>query len=246
MPQSSHPQSKPAASGSEKNSFSPKPAVLLDLDGTLVDSSYEHVMAWAEAFAKVLGKKIHVPNAAIHRCIGMGGTFLVRTIFAEMGRRIDPREVERLDDLHGQNFDKRVPALQLLPGAPELLARLSRSKVRWAIATSGDHKTVQRMLKPLRVPAGIPVITGDHVERAKPDPDVFFQAAKSLKVDLADCVVVGDSIWDMLAAQRAKALGAGLLCGGYSEMELIQAGAYRVYRHPADLLERISEIGIYS
>jgi HAD superfamily hydrolase (TIGR01509 family) len=219
----------------------------LDLDGTLVDSAYEHVMAWAEAFAKVLGKNgLHIPNARIHRCIGMGGPFLVRSIFNEIGRKTNDGEVKRLDDLHGKNFEKRVPALQLLPGARDLVAHLSKSNVRWAIATSGDEETVHRMLRPLKVPARIPIVTGDHVERAKPDPDVFFQAAKQLGVELPECVVIGDSIWDMLAAQRAKALGAGLLCGGYSEMELIQAGAYRVYRHPADLLERISEIGVYS
>ena len=119
-------------------------------------------------------------------------------------------------------------------------------RVRWAIATSGDKETVGKMIKPLHIPSGIPVITGDHVQRAKPDPDVFLEAASSLGAQLSDCIVIGDSVWDLLAARRAKALGVGLLCGGYGDAELIQAGAYRVYENPADLLERIAEIGIQS
>ncbi len=134
----------------------------------------------------------------------------------------------------------------MLPGTRQLLLHLSRSGIRWAIATGGDQDTVTRMVKPLRLPKATPVITADHVERTKPDPDVFLEAADRLGVALHDCIVVGDSIWDMLGARRAKALGVGLLSGGYGEAELIQAGAYRVYKYPENLLEQIAEIGIPS
>jgi phosphoglycolate phosphatase-like HAD superfamily hydrolase len=100
------------------------------------------------------------------------------------------------------------------------------------------------MIRPLRIPSGVPVITADHVARAKPDPDVFLEAAQRLGVPLKDCIVVGDSVWDLLGARRAKALGVGVLSGGYGEEELIQAGAYRVYKNLAELLERIAEIGV--
>jgi phosphoglycolate phosphatase-like HAD superfamily hydrolase len=121
---------------------------------------------------------------------------------------------------------------------------LSRRRIAWAIATSGDKQTVDTMIELLRVPSNAPIITGDHVERAKPDPDVFLEAAGRLGVALSNCVVVGDSVWDLLAARRAKALGVGLLCGGYGETELIQAGAYRVYSNPEDFLEHLAEVGI--
>ena len=122
-----------------------------------------------------------------------------------------------------------------LPGSSSLLKALSGRKISWAIATGGDKDTVRRMIRPLPIPAATPVITADHVEQAKPDPDVFLIAAQRLNVALSDCIVVGDSIWDLLGARRAKALGVGLRCGGYGEAELVQAGAYRVYKDPAEI-----------
>ena len=88
------------------------------------------------------------------------------------------------------------------------------------------------------------VVTRDQVRYAKPDPDLFLAAARTLGVDIAVSVVVGDSVWDLLAAQRARALGVGLLSGGYGEDELARAGAYRVYQDPADLLRHLDEVGV--
>jgi phosphoglycolate phosphatase-like HAD superfamily hydrolase len=119
--------------------------------------------------------------------------------------------------------------VRLLPGARELLARLTRAGVPWAVATSGLGTAAEPALKLLEVPAGVPVVTRDQVERAKPDPDLFLAAAERLGADVADAVVVGDSVWDLLAARRARALGIGLLSGGYGREELERAGAYRVY-----------------
>jgi HAD superfamily hydrolase (TIGR01509 family) len=92
-------------------------------------------------------------------------------------------------------------------------------------------------------PATTVIVTRDDVRRAKPDPDLFTAAAQRLNADIESAVVVGDSIWDMLAARRARGLGVGLLSGGYGEDELERAGAIRVYEDPADLFEHIDEIG---
>ena len=91
-------------------------------------------------------------------------------------------------------------------------------------------------------PSKVPVITRDQVRHAKPDPDLFLAAAEKLGVDIEQSLVIGDSIWDMLAAQRARALGVGLLSGGYGEDELARSGAFRVYDDPADLLKHIDEV----
>jgi HAD superfamily hydrolase (TIGR01549 family) len=170
---------------------------------------------------------------------------LVRTVLSELGRSPSPAKIEHFEKLHKHNFARRVSSLGTLPGARELLAHLSRETVPWAIGTSGDQKTVAMMIKPLRVPWSVPVVTGD-VAHAKPHPDVFLAAANRLNVALPNCFVVGDSVWDLLAARRAKAIGIGLLSGGYGKAGLEQAGAYRVYKDPAEMLQNIGEIGIDS
>jgi phosphoglycolate phosphatase-like HAD superfamily hydrolase len=95
-----------------------------------------------------------------------------------------------------------------------------------------------------RDPAKAPVVTRDQVRYVKPDPDLFVTAAERLGVDIHHSMVVGDSVWDLLAARRARALGVGLLSGGFGEEELERAGAYRVYQAPADLLKHLDEVGI--
>jgi HAD superfamily hydrolase (TIGR01509 family) len=134
--------------------------------------------------------------------------------------------------------------VRLLPGSRELLAYLSEADVPWAIATSGGMESAGRVLPLLEVPDSVPIITRDQVSFAKPDPDLFLAAAQRLGVDIAESVVVGDSVWDLLAARRARALGVGLLSGGYGQDELERAGAYRVYEDPADLLRHLDEVGI--
>ena len=217
------------------------PSFLFDLDGTLLDSAYEHVMVWREA---LIEEDIYVPDARIHRCVGMSGKLMLRTIFKELGGKLSRSQVKRLEAIHKTRFERRLKFIRILPGACELLKYLTRVGVPWAIATGGDQQTVTKMIKPLHVPSGTPIITADHVAQAKPNPDVFLEAASRLGVALGDSVVVGDSIWDLLAARRSKSLGVGLLSGGYGEAELIQAGAYRVYDNTAELLEHIGEMGI--
>ena len=211
------------------------------MDGTLPDSNYEHVLPWRLALRR---ESLEIPNAFIHRCIGMRGELLINAAYNEAGRSVPAKARVRLEKLHKKYFEKTLSTVRPLPGAAFLLKALSRQKTPWAIATGGDKDTVRRMIRLLPVSAATPVITADHVEQAKPEPDVFLAAARQLGVALSDCIVVGDSIWDLLGARRAKALGIGLRCGGSGEAELMQAGAYRVYTDPADLLDHLAELGI--
>jgi HAD superfamily hydrolase (TIGR01509 family) len=134
--------------------------------------------------------------------------------------------------------------LRVLPGAQELLDTLAEHRVPHAIATSGRMHSARHALKLLKLHQNVPVITRDDVRFAKPDPDLFVAAGKQLKVSMSRCVIVGDSVWDLLAARRAFALSVGLLSGGYGREELERAGAYRVYQDPADLLRHLDEVGV--
>src|ERR671935_1372666 len=218
-----------------------KTAFVFDLDGTLVDSVYQHVLAWQEAL-EVAGIELAVWR--IHRRIGMSGGLFVGGLLRETGRPVDAAMVDELQGAHAEAYRRRAGGVRLLPGARELLAHLTGLEVRWAVATSGLREAAQPTLDLLEVPAGVPVVTRDQVAHAKPDPDLFLAAADRLGVAIGDSVVVGDSVWDLLAARRARALGVGLLSGGYGQDELERAGAYRVYQDPADLLRHLDEVGI--
>jgi HAD superfamily hydrolase (TIGR01509 family) len=214
---------------------------LFDLDGTLVDSVYEHTLAWRDALEHA---GINLPAASIHRCIGMSGNVLMQAFEREADETFSSRKIEHLNKLHATYFKKRSQQIRPLPGAHDLLKSLSFLKVPWAIATSGKMKDAHQPLTMLKLGTNVTVVTSDEVEHAKPEPDLFLVAAKRLKVEMEDCIVVGDSVWDLLGAQRARALGVGLLCGGSGQRELEGAGAYRVYRDPADLLAHLNEIGV--
>ena len=215
-------------------------AFLFDLDGTLVDSVYQHVLAWKEALD---AEGIELAVWRIHRKIGMSGGLFTHILLRETGIEITPGRVQRLSDAHAAAFVRMAGSVRPLPGARELLAYLDTERMPWAIATSGRMETAAHNLAALGVdPAKVPVVTRDQVRHAKPDPDLFLTAAERLGVDIRHALVLGDSIWDMIAAQRARALGVGLLSGGYGEEELARAGAFRVYADPADLLKRIDEV----
>jgi HAD superfamily hydrolase (TIGR01549 family) len=214
---------------------------LFDLDGTLVDSVYDHVLAWHDALQE---EGIEVSIWRLHRRIGMSGGLFTKALARETGIDLGEERIKRLRKLHADAYSKRSSHTRALPGARELLDFLTANKIPWAIATSGRMETAGPVLQKLGVdPAKIPVVTRDQVRYAKPDPDLFLAAAKKLDVDIEHACVVGDSIWDMLAARRARALGIGLLSGGYGAEELERSGAYRVYEDPADLLVHIDEVG---
>ncbi len=219
------------------------PAFLFDLDGTLVDSVYQHVLAWQDALDRM---GIELAVWRIHRKIGMSGGLFANALLRETGRAVTAEEADRLRILHGEAYASRAEQVRPLPGARELLEHLTRVGVPWAIATSGYIESARPTLEGLGVPETTPVVTRDQVAHAKPDPDLFLAAAERLGVDIGRAVVVGDSVWDLLASRRAGALGVGLLSGGYGQEELERAGAYRVYEEPADLLRHLDEVGVRS
>jgi HAD superfamily hydrolase (TIGR01509 family) len=216
-------------------------ALLFDLDGTLVDTAYEHVLAWSAALRST---DLAVPKWKIHRRIGMSGRALVRQVVRELGRRHGKVNIDALEKKHDAAFNKIASVIWPLPGARDLLEHLTRVRVPWAVATTGGREQTLRLLRSLRIPAQTIVVTGDDVTKAKPAPDVFVMAAQRLNIPIEHCIVVGDSIWDILAAGRRRALAVGVLSGGYSQEELEQSGAFRVYADPADLLEHIEDLGI--
>jgi HAD superfamily hydrolase (TIGR01509 family) len=217
------------------------PAFLFDLDGTLIDSVYQHVLAWHEALEE-LGLSLAVWR--IHRRIGMSGGLLVQALGREIDHRLSPEQAQKLQEKHATAYARYQATIQPLPGARELLQQLSRANVPYAIATSGRPEGARSALERLGIGPEIPVITRQEVQRAKPDPDLFLAAAQQLNIPIARAMVVGDSVWDLLAARRAGCLGIGLLSGGYGKEELEQVGAYRVYQDPADLLTHLDEVGI--
>ncbi|MEO8811140.1 MAG: HAD family hydrolase [Rhodanobacter sp.] len=220
----------------------PDTAFLFDLDGTLIDSVYQHVLAWKEALDS---EGVDVSVWRIHRKIGMSGGLFANVLLRETGLDLSEERLARLREKHAESFHRQhaLGSVRSLPGARELLAHLTARGIPWAIATSGRMQTARHNLDALGVdPTKVPVVTRDDVRHAKPDPDLFLAAAERLNVDIQHALAIGDSVWDMLAARRAKALGVGLLSGGYGQAELEQAGAFRVYADPADLLRHIDEV----
>jgi HAD superfamily hydrolase (TIGR01549 family) len=216
-------------------------AFLFDLDGTLVDTVYQHVLAWREALE---AGGIDLSVWRIHRRIGMSGALLINALLRESGQKLSDQQIERVQRSHAEAYARLSAGIRPLPGARDLLACLTKAGVPWAIATSGRFESAKPALDALGVAADATVITRDEVARAKPDPDLFLAAAERINAPIDTAIVVGDSVWDLLAARRAGALGVGLLSGGYGQDELERAGAYRVYQDPADLLRHLDEVGI--
>ena len=218
----------------------PSNAFLFDLDGTLVDSVYQHVFAWHQALQ---AEHIELSIWRIHRKIGMSGGLFADQLLREITEQVTPAMIKRLAEQHAEAYRRVSSSVVPLPGAKQLLQGLTDAKIPWAIATSGRLQTAAPNLEALGVdPERSVVVTRDQVRFAKPDPDLFIEAARRLGFPIERSIVVGDSIWDMLAAARCRALGVGLLSGGYGLEELQNSGALRVYEDPADLYRHIDEI----
>jgi len=215
-------------------------ALIFDLDGTLVDTVYAHVFAWQKALA---AEGMPIDGWRIHRRIGMSGGLFTRAVAREVGRDLSPEEIDGIQKLHGRLFRELLPDRRPLPGAVDLLGDLRARGVVHGIATSGGHPDIDASLAALGIPDDTVVISRGDVARAKPAPDLFLACALALGVASDECYVVGDAVWDILAARRAGMLGIGLLSGGYGTDELLQAGAYRVYPDAADLHESLDELG---
>jgi HAD superfamily hydrolase (TIGR01509 family) len=216
------------------------PALIFDLDGTLVDTVYAHVFAWQRALSDA---GMPVDGWRIHRRIGMSGGLFARAVAREVGRQLTPDEVEAVQRRHGEIFRELLPERRPLPGAVELLAELRERGIAHGIATSGRRPEIDRSLDALGVPPETVVIARGDVARAKPAPDLFLACQAALGVAANDAYVVGDAIWDLLAARRAQMLSIGLLSGGYGEDELLSAGAFRVYQDIAELHRSLDELG---
>ena len=215
-------------------------ALIFDLDGTLVDSVYAHVLAWQVAFAE---EGMPIDGWRLHRRMGMSGGLFKRAVVRELGRTIPLARLKAVDKHHAELFRKFMPRPRPLPGAVELMRFLRKNKVPHGIATSNRRPHFDSSLKALGIPKGMVVVDRDDVARAKPEPDLFLECQQRLGVTPPDCYAVGDAVWDLLAARRAGMLAIGLLSGGYGEDELFRAGAFRVFRDPADLHTYLDELG---
>ncbi|MFB9066675.1 HAD family hydrolase [Pseudofulvimonas gallinarii] len=215
-------------------------ALIFDLDGTLIDTVYAHVFAWQKAFAEA---GLALDGWRIHRRIGMSGGLFTRAAGRELGRDLTVAEVGHIQARHGEIFREILPERRPLPGAIELLRGMRERGIVHGIATSGRRPEIDASLEALGVPGDMVVVQRGDVARAKPDPALFLRCAERLGCEPARCYVVGDAVWDLLAARRAGMLGIGVLSGGYGEDELLRAGAYRVYRDAAALDSSLYELG---
>ena len=217
------------------------PALIFDLDGTLIDTVYAHVFAWQRALAEA---GLPIDGWRIHRRIGMSGGLFTRAVARELGRPLTGEEVEAIQTRHGVLFRELLPERRPLPGSVDLLAELREVRVPFGIATSGRRPEIDASLETLGLGPETVVVERGNVERAKPEPDLFLACAEQLGISPEECYVVGDAVWDLLAARRARMLSIGLLSGGYGEDELIRAGAFRVYRDTRELCESLDELGL--
>src|SRR5437763_15609312 len=216
-------------------------ALIFDLDGTLIDTGYAHVFAWQRALAEA---GLAIDGWKIHRRIGMSGGLFTRAVAREIGKPLSDEDAARIQSRHGALFRELLPERRPLPGAIDLLRHLREAPIPHGIATSGRHPEIDASLTALGVPAETVVIDRGDVLRAKPEPDLFLKCQEEIGVEIRDCYVVGDAVWDLLAARRAGMLSVGLLSGGYGGDELTSAGAFRVYREAADLHRSLDELGV--
>jgi HAD superfamily hydrolase (TIGR01509 family) len=216
-------------------------ALIFDLDGTLVDTVYAHVFAWQRALTE---RGMSIDGWKIHRRVGMSGGLFARALGRELGRSLTDEEVDAIQDRHGELFRELLPERRPLPGAVDLLHELRERGIVHGIATSGRRPEIDKSLTALDVPDDTVVVERGQVRRAKPEPDLFEECARRLDVHPEDCYVVGDAVWDLLAARRAHMLSVGMLTGGYGSDELERAGAFRVYRDAAELRVSLDELGV--
>src|SRR5262245_7226815 len=216
-------------------------ALVFDLDGTLVDTVYAHVLAWQVALGEA---GVAVDGYRLHRHVGSSGDLIVRYAQREAGRKLSAEQAETVHRRHGELFRQIMPRPRPLPGAVEVFRGLCESGVPHAIATASYLPIIDASLQAVGVGPEAIVVEGKGSLQGKPEPDLFLASSKRLGLATGDCIVVGDAVWDHVAARRAGMLSVGVLTGGYGEEELYHAGAFRVYRTIADLLQNLDELGI--
>lgn len=205
--------------------------VVLDIDGTLVDSVYQHTLAWSRAFVQV---GVVVPAYRIHAAIGLGSDRLVAEVAGESVERAMGDEVR---ERHSHEYDALWPSVSLLPGGTGLIAELKRLDLKVALASSGSRGDSERALELVEdAHHADTLLTGDDGYSTKPAPDLL--RASLEKVGGTAALVVGDAPWDMVAASRAGMTGVAVLTGGFPDHELRGAGAVEVYGDAAELTRR--------
>ncbi|MGZ4459584.1 MAG: HAD family hydrolase [Nocardioidaceae bacterium] len=209
--------------------------VVLDVDGTLVDSVYQHTIAWSVAFRTV---GVEIPAWRIHRAIGMGGDRLVTEV---AGEAAEAAHGDRLRELHGTEFSAMFEQVHALPGASDLLNELRRRHLKVVLASSGEREQTDRALSLVAASdQAHDFTTSSDVARSKPAPDLVDSAIE--KVGGAHALVVGDAVWDVKAAKERDLFTVGLLCGGFGADELAAAGADRVFPTCAELVEELDDV----
>ncbi len=212
----------------------PAGTVVLDIDGTLLDSNYHHVLAWSRAFEQV---GVTVPLWRIHRAIGMGGDRLVGSV---AGDEVEREHGDEVRDRWKKEYDGLIDETRLLPGARELLDRLQERGLAVALASSSIPEHAQHAFELLDADRlADTATTSEDAEESKPDPGLVEEALSRLEGGSA--CVVGDSVYDVEAAQRAGVPAYGVLTGGYGRAELEDAGAAGVYTDLPELLDHLED-----
>jgi len=210
---------------------SPTPAVLFDIDGTLIDSNYFHTVAWWRALQEA-GEDI--PMSRIHHLIGMGSDQLLRELLGE--------EREGLSDAHARHYAPFKGDLRAFPGAAELLRAVSKRGVQVVLATSSKEEDLQELLAEIDAGDAIAeIVHGDMVGSSKPAPDIFAVALETLGLTPGQTMVVGDTRWDLEAAHKIGVDVVTVLTGGWTRGDLAQAGAVAVYEDVAELLGQLDD-----
>jgi HAD superfamily hydrolase (TIGR01509 family) len=215
-----------------------RPAVLFDVDGTLVDSNYLHVYAWYRAFSEA---EVEVEAWRIHRSIGMDGS----TLLASLAEGADDDTRSRLKDLHSQYYREMAPQLRRLPGVRELLDAVDELGLQIVLATSAPDDELSVLREVLASDDLVSAVTSSNdVDTAKPQPDIVHVALERAGVDATDAVFVGDTVWDVEACERAGVPTIAVLSGGVSRNELETAGAQAVFDNPRDLCAHLDSTAI--
>ncbi len=206
-------------------------AVILDIDGTLVDTNYHHAIAWDRAFAR---HGAHVELWRIHRHIGMGGDQLVSDL---AGDEVEENSGDDIRDSESQFYSDLIGEVRVIHGARELISAIGERDLKLVLASSAKPEEVDHYIEMLDVSDSADWTTSGDVEKTKPDPDLVIAALE--KAETSDAVMIGDTVWDVKAAGRAGLETIGVLTGGFSESELSEAGAIAVYESAMTLAKNL-------
>lgn len=213
--------------------------VLFDVDGTLVDSTYLHAVAWARAFAQ---RGHHPRTASIHRAVGMGAQRLVQKV---LGDDAGEDEVSAIASAHGVLYAEWYSRLRAFDGSADLLRTCHERGLTVVLASSAGSGEMRVLRATLDADDAVDVATdSDDAASSKPAPDILQAALDKARLAATDVVFVGDAVWDVEACQRAGIPCIGVECGGTSRAELLEAGAVEVWRDPADLLSHLEESSV--